>query len=528
MNCRAQLLAIVLVSLTACTDPSGAEPEPTSEVSESLGTGSYRLVIPPAFGGTFSVQPAGTLCSANCWTYPAGTVVTVSPTANPDGVFNNWTGDCTGWLTCSVTMNADHTVTGVFIPLFNLSFPPIVNGSVQWDANIGPTKGGGAWAMRSGTIITLTPIPDPGATFTGWTGDCSGTGPCSLPMTQNHTVGATFSAPAGNPTLSILTTGSGVVTANPAPSCVGTLCTYPLGTTVTLTASPATGASFMGWSGDCSGVASTCTVVMTASRSVTASFATSTFPLTVINTGGGSVTSLPAGISCGTLCTVPFSSGTTVTLTAVAATNYTFAGWTGGACMGTGPCTLTMTQARSITAVFQQNSYALHLSPTLNGVIGVMAGAVGTSCGPGCVSYPAGTTVWLYANPNQGATFSGWQGDCAPVGTATTCTLVMNQAHLAGALFGTAAATHTLTVTNSYGGTTQGPTALCGNNATCTWTFAAGESITLTFSPMHASPKTWYTLVGVTGCAWDGGYSCTLTLDDDQQVFVDWEFNTYF
>ena len=56
---------------------------------------------------------------------------------------------------------------------------------------------------------------------------------------------------------------------------------------------------------------------------------------------GGTVTSSPAGISCGSTCGASFPTGTTVTLTASPAAGATFSGWS-GACSGTGPCTLTL------------------------------------------------------------------------------------------------------------------------------------------------------------------------------------------
>jgi uncharacterized repeat protein (TIGR02543 family) len=68
-------------------------------------------------------------------------------------------------------------------------------------------------------------------------------------------------------------------------------------------------------------------------------------------TGTGTITSSPAGITCGATCTASFASGASVTLTATAASGSTFAGWS-GACTGTGTCAVPMTVARSVTATF--------------------------------------------------------------------------------------------------------------------------------------------------------------------------------
>lgn len=74
--------------------------------------------------------------------------------------------------------------------------------------------------------------------------------------------------------------------------------------------------------------------------------------LSVTVSGGGSVTSLPAGIDCGTNCSATFSGGTDVTLTAAPAVGRIFVGW-GGACTGsTNACVVPMDSAKSASATF--------------------------------------------------------------------------------------------------------------------------------------------------------------------------------
>ncbi len=64
------------------------------------------------------------------------------------------------------------------------------------------------------------------------------------------------------------------------------------------------------------------------------------------------MSSSPAGINCGATCTASYNSGTIVTLIAAPAAGSTFAGWSGGACSGTGSCSVTVSAAASVTATF--------------------------------------------------------------------------------------------------------------------------------------------------------------------------------
>lgn len=173
-----------------------------------------------------------------------------------------------------------------------------------------------------------------------------------------RTVSATF-APSSY-ALSVTVSGSGTVSSSPSGINCGSACSqsYASGTSVTLTASAASGYSFSGWSG--SGISCTgtgpCTVTMSAARNVIATFAAlPTYALTVNVSGSGTVSSSPAGISCGADCSENYTSSTSVSLTATPASGYTFSGWN-GACSGTGTCSVSMTSARTVTATFVSSS----------------------------------------------------------------------------------------------------------------------------------------------------------------------------
>ena len=80
---------------------------------------------------------------------------------------------------------------------------------------------------------------------------------------------------------------------------------------------------------------------------------TTTFTLNVSKngTGTGKVTSNPAGIDCGLTCSAIYIYNTIITLTATPSIDSTFTGW-GGACSGTGTCTVTMESIKSVSATF--------------------------------------------------------------------------------------------------------------------------------------------------------------------------------
>ena len=86
------------------------------------------------------------------------------------------------------------------------------------------------------------------------------------------------------------------------------------------------------------------------------------YALTVSVVGDGSVASTDGFINCPGTCSHTYAEGTPVTLNASPAQGWSFSGWT-GACMGVGPCNLTMTGNLGVTAVFIEPGHGLEFSP---------------------------------------------------------------------------------------------------------------------------------------------------------------------
>jgi len=134
---------------------------------------------------------------------------------------------------------------------------------------------------------------------------------------------------------------------------------------------------------------------------------------------GGSVSSDLPGIECGSTCSHAFENGATVTLTATPASNYSFTGWSGGGCSGTGTCVVKMFEDAEVKAGFAPVpigpiSHTLTVSKTGAGSGKVVSAPAGIDCEATCQAvFGEGVTVTLEAvTANAAVTWSG----CTSVG----------------------------------------------------------------------------------------------------------------
>jgi subtilisin family serine protease len=133
---------------------------------------------------------------------------------------------------------------------------------------------------------------------------------------------------------------------------------------------------------------------------------------------GGSVTSNPNGINCGSDCSKSYVRGTSIVLTAEAADGYRFDLW-GGACAGQqgSTCTLVMDADKSVSAQFALLQYRLTVALSGSGSGTVTASAGGINCGSACTAmFDSNTPITLTAAAASGSTFSNWSGVCASSG----------------------------------------------------------------------------------------------------------------
>jgi trimeric autotransporter adhesin len=178
---------------------SGDAPLAISDVTVTSESGAFAL--------------SGNTCGA---TVAVGAQCTLSITFAPTS-FGALTGTLTVTDNAPVT-NSTQTValTGTGAASLTVTLAGAGSGSVS-SAPAGITCGTTCTAdFTEGTSVVLTATTTNGSTFAGWSGACTNTsGTCTVVMSQNQTVTATFSASSSGVTITVPSGGSTTGTATP-------------------------------------------------------------------------------------------------------------------------------------------------------------------------------------------------------------------------------------------------------------------------------------------------------------------------
>ena len=316
-----------------------------------------------------------------------------------------------------------------------------------------PTNGGtvsGGGTYNQGQSCTVTANANSDYTFTNWTENgsvVSTQASYTFTVNSNRTLVANFQAQPQSYTIS--------VSANPTNG--GTVNgggTYQQGQSCTVTATPATGYTFVRWTENGNQVSTNAsyTFTVTGNRTLVAQFQQQTYTITASTYPilGGSVT---GGGN--------FTYGQNCTVIATANNGYTFINWTenGNVVSNNASYSFTVTSNRELVANFQVQTFTISLSAN--------PANAGTVSGDGTYNY--GTLCTVIAQPNQRYEFINWTEDGVEVSNEQSYTFTVTANRTLVANFGMSMVEIRATVDPEEAASVNG-----------TGTYSYGETVTLT------------------------------------------------
>jgi hypothetical protein len=365
------------ISGTASPQSFGVTGDTT--VTAEFALDSYTICTETKPGGLGTVTGAGA--------YQHGSTAAFTAPAVSGYTFTGWSGlGLSGTANpIDVTVTADGTATANYaINSYTLTTSASGNGSV--------TAGG---HFPYGTVCTIAATPGTGQQFTGWAGAASGsTNPLSITVDGDKVVTALFGPKQYTVTTAATGDGSGWVSG---------AARYSYGEGATMTATPASGSHFVGWSGAISGVGNPQGFSVTTDVTVTAEFALDAFDVSTMTSPRGLGEVQGAG---------RYTYGRKVTLTAPIVTGYTFTNWSGALSGTSNPETLVVDGDKSATANYTIKRHRLTTEAVGSGTV--------TEGG----EFPYGTALKITATPSPKHRFTGWSG--AASGEANPVELTMD------------------------------------------------------------------------------------------------------
>jgi len=166
--------------LTGTANPTTLVMNSNKSVTASFVANTYTLSVTAA-NGAVTKTPDKT-------SYLSGETVTLQAVPNAGYKFVGWSGDLSGTANpATLVMNSNKSVTASFAANTYTLTINATNGAVTKN----PDKAGYAY----GEVVTLQAVPNQGYTFSGWSGDASGTSiSTTVTMNANKTVTAGFTS----------------------------------------------------------------------------------------------------------------------------------------------------------------------------------------------------------------------------------------------------------------------------------------------------------------------------------------------
>ena len=395
---------------------------------------NYELNISASTGGSVSSFPTGT-------NQPFNSLVSITATPNNGFYFTGWTGDNIGDLNSTSTtirISGDHSIHANFAEIPEDKFLLQLHTSPAFAAN--SLSGSGTYDQNQS--VEISAVPNPGYSFVNWSGNTvsdENSTSTTVIVSQDMNLTANFAISQHSLQLSAGIGGS-VSEVNSS---------YDYGSVLPIIATPEAGFNFLKWEGNGSvenQFSASTNVTINQDSNITAKFEKTTYNISVTIVGKGFVDGI--GI---------YEYGDNCTLSALPSKGYYFDKWSGSGITESNNSILQInpTQDLNITAEFLPNIHTINISAGSGGSVSELNS-----------SQPYDSVITLLANPSDGYSFMGWEGNVtyADQFAASTNATVFGDANITASFTPTK---YTLTINTSEHGITGGSgTYLYGEIAT--------------------------------------------------------------